>query len=122
MKTVTFIPPTKRKAMNKARRTRIFLSRNGVCCLCNVQIRDGEPWIIEHPEAVNLGGSDNDADLWPAHETCRRVKDKADRKLIADRNTKIDRGYADKKPKRGGFRGWRNFAGDVVWNKRSARS
>lgn len=104
MKTVTFIPPTKRKKMNKARRTRIFLSRNGVCFVCRLQIHDGEPWIVEHPEAVNLGGSDDDADLWPAHETCRRKKDTVDRKLIADRNTKIDRGYAGKKPKRGFYR------------------
>lgn len=115
MRQVEYVAPTKRRPMTKARRTRIFLSRNGVCFVCGKQIRDGEAWIVEHPEAVNLGGSDDDDELWPAHETCRRVKDKADRKLIADRNTKVDRSYADKRPKRG-FRGWRNFRNEIVWN------
>jgi len=93
---VQFIAPTPRRNMTKARRTRIFLAANGMCCLCHVQIRAGESWFIEHPEALNLGGSDNDADLRPAHTKCKPAKDAADKKLIAKRNTTIDKGCADK--------------------------
>ena len=91
--TVQYIAPTKRRSMSKARRVRIFLSRNGICCICTRQIRQGEAWIIEHPDAVALGGSDNDEDLHPAHEKCRRVKDKDDAAKIAKRNRIIDSGY-----------------------------
>lgn len=90
--TVRYIAPTKRKPMTKQRRVRIFLSRNGECCLCHTQIRaHAEDWFIEHPEAVNLGGSDDDADLWPAHTKCKPAKDAADAGLIEHRNSAIDK-------------------------------
>lgn len=90
---VQYIAPTKRRSMSKARRVRIFLRDNGVCCICSRQIRHGEPWIIEHPDPVALGGSDDDEHLHPAHEKCRRVKDKEDIARIAKRNRIIDSGY-----------------------------
>jgi hypothetical protein len=93
---VEYIAPTKRRSMSKQRRTRIFLSRNGVCCLCGFQIRaHAEDWFIEHPEAINLGGSDDDADLHPAHVRCKPAKDAADAALIAERNSVIDKHCAD---------------------------
>lgn len=97
MKEVAFIPPTKRRAMTKIRRTKIFLARNGRCYLCGRQIRDGEKYEIEHPEALDLGGPDDDADLWPVHVACHKRKTAADRKQIKKRNDAIDRGYAGRK-------------------------
>lgn len=89
---ITYIAPTERKGMNKARRVRIFLAANGICCLCHVQIKaHAEEWFIEHPEALNLGGSDDDKDLRPAHTRCKPQKDAEDAGKIADRNAAIDR-------------------------------
>lgn len=119
MSALTYIAPTKRRKMTKARRVKIFLSRNGECCVCHQQIRDGEPWDVEHPDALNLGGSDDDTDLWPVHvgkKGCHAGKTARDRKLIAKRNKAIDRGYAGKPTSRG----FRRPSG-TVWDWRQHR-
>lgn len=76
---MTDVGTTKRGAMSRMRRLRIFEAHGGVCCLCQTKI-DGvrEAWIVEHLRALVLGGADTDDNLAPAHERCRRVKDKAD--------------------------------------------
>lgn len=75
---------TKRRAMTPARRLRIFEEHKGVCVLCDTRI-DGvrEPWIVEHLTCLGLGGADEDKNCGPAHETCRRDKDKLDVAAIA---------------------------------------
>lgn len=78
------VPTTPRGNMSPTRRLRIWEAHAGVCILCKTKI-DGvrEKWIVEHVRALGLGGSDDDANLGPAHETCRRVKDKDDVAAIA---------------------------------------
>lgn len=94
--TVEYIRPTERSKMTQARATRIFLANNGICCLCGLQIRAHvDEWFIEHPEALNLGGSDNDKDLRPAHTKCKPDKDAADKALISERNSFIAKNCAD---------------------------
>jgi len=83
---IEFIPHTKRRKMTKARAARIFLARNGICFNCRQQIRQGQAWFIEHPEAIAQGGSDDDADLWPSHEACKSAKDAVDAKAKAKRD------------------------------------
>lgn len=75
---------TPRKAMTRQRRLRIFEAHGGVCILCGLPI-DGtkQAWTIEHMRALGLAGADDDANCGPAHEACRRDKDKADLKAIA---------------------------------------
>lgn len=90
---VEFIPHTKRRAMTKARAARIFLARNGICFNCRRQIRQGERWFIEHPEAVAQGGSDRDEDLWPSHYDCKPEKDAADAKAKAKRDRLVTASY-----------------------------
>lgn len=91
--TITFIPPTKRRAMTKARAAKIFLSRNGICFTCRTQIRAGQQWFIEHPDPIAQGGSDDDADLWPAHMDCKAMKDAADAKTKAKRDRLVTASY-----------------------------
>jgi len=76
---MTDVGTTRRKAMSPARRLRIWEAHGGICILCEAKI-DGvrEKWIIEHKRALVLGGADDDDNCGPAHETCRRVKDKVD--------------------------------------------
>ena len=75
---------TKRKAMSPSRRLRIFEAHKGLCCHCGGKI-DGvrEKWIVEHLRALGLGGEDEDGNCAPAHEDCRRIKDKDDVSRIA---------------------------------------
>jgi 5-methylcytosine-specific restriction endonuclease McrA len=70
--------------MSQTRRLRIWEAAGGLCVLCGLKI-DGvrEAWIVEHKIALGLGGSDTDDNCAPAHETCRRAKDKIDVPMIA---------------------------------------
>lgn len=81
---MTDVGTTKRRPMTPARRLRIFEEHKGKCCLCDNRI-DGvrEQWTIEHLVALGLGGVDEDKNCGPAHESCRRDKDKLDVKAIA---------------------------------------
>ncbi|MFZ5783939.1 MAG: hypothetical protein ACOY4R_27390 [Pseudomonadota bacterium] len=81
---MTDVSTTPRGHISRMQRLRIFEDHHGICCLCNRKI-DGarEAWIIEHPRALGLGGADDDTNKAPAHERCRRVKDKADVAAIA---------------------------------------
>ncbi|MDW9726349.1 HNH endonuclease [Sinorhizobium meliloti] len=81
---MTDVGTTKRGTMSPMRRLRIFEAHAGLCCLCGGRI-DGvrEKWTVEHLRALGLGGADDDANCGPAHEDCRRQKDKADVKAIA---------------------------------------
>lgn len=99
---IEYIAPTKRRPMHKQRRVKIFLARNGECCICHIQIiAHRDEWFIEHPGALDLGGSDDDADLWPAHVKCKPGKDAADAKLIEHRNSAIDKNFAGKEKRKG---------------------
>jgi 5-methylcytosine-specific restriction protein A len=81
---VTDVPTTPRRAMGRMRRLRIFEAGKGICILCDHKI-DGvrEAWTVEHPIALGLGGPDTDENAGPAHERCRREKDKIDVPAIA---------------------------------------
>lgn len=81
---MTGVGTTKRRPMTPARRLRIFEEHHGICCLCNMKI-DGvrDPWIVEHLICLGLGGADEDKNCAPAHETCRREKDKIDVAMVA---------------------------------------
>lgn len=75
---MTDVPTTPRKPMPPMRRLRIFEAHGGICILCDLKIKVGDIWTIEHKRALVLGGEDTDANCAPAHEACRRDKDKAD--------------------------------------------
>jgi hypothetical protein len=115
MTDTVYIGPTKRRAMTKARATRIFLSRDGICFICETRINAArDAWFVEHPDPLAQGGSDDDADLWPAHVRCKPEKDAVDAGRKAKRDRLVTKSWRDK-PKRGGFRGWRKMNGEIVW-------
>lgn len=86
---VEYISHTPRSKMSKPRAVKIFLARNGMCCLCHVQISQSERWFIEHPHSLALGGSDTDDELWPAHYSCKATKDAQDAAEKASRDGAI---------------------------------
>lgn len=73
-----------RRSMSTTRRTKIFQQAGGLCHICQERI-DGtrERWEVEHPIPIAMGGSDDDADLRPAHVACHARKSKADATAIA---------------------------------------
>ncbi|QRY69152.1 HNH endonuclease [Ensifer sp. PDNC004] len=81
---MTDVGTTRRGTMSPMRRLRIFEAHGGRCCLCEGKI-DGvrQKWTIEHLIALGLGGKDDDGNCAPAHEECRRGKDKLDVTAIA---------------------------------------
>lgn len=76
----------KRPSISKDKRARIFLAHDGVCWLCKIKIGPDEPWDCDHQISRELGGSDEDDNLAPAHKDCHRTKTKADVKAIAKSN------------------------------------
>lgn len=96
-----FSPPTKRRSMTKARATAIFVREDGVCYLCGNPIVAGEAWEVEHPDELADGGSDDDADLRPAHVRCHKPKTAEARTARAKRNRIITQGCVSvRKPSR----------------------
>lgn len=77
---------SKRPSISKAKRARIFLAHDGVCWLCKFKIGADEPYDIDHQVSRELGGSDEEDNLAPAHKDCHREKSKADVKAIAKSN------------------------------------
>lgn len=96
----TDVGTTPRKPMSPMQRLRIFEAHQGICCLCDRKIQAGEKWIVEHPRALGLGGADTDENKRPAHEDCRRIKDKIDVPAIAKAKRMKARHIGIKKPSR----------------------
>jgi 5-methylcytosine-specific restriction protein A len=76
----------KRPSISKAKRARIFLAHGGICWLCKVKIGADEAYDIDHQVSRELGGSDEDDNLAPAHKDCHKDKTKQDVKAIAKSN------------------------------------
>ena len=75
---------TARQKVTKSRALRIWEQRNGICVNCNDPIDAvREDWFIEHLIALELGGTNEDKNLGPAHTRCKKDKDAADHKAAA---------------------------------------
>ncbi|WP_201863928.1 HNH endonuclease [Microvirga soli] len=75
---------TARRKLTAHRRLRVWEQAAGVCALCERKI-DGvrERWIVEHLRALELGGTDELANMAPAHEVCARAKTRDDHRRAA---------------------------------------
>jgi hypothetical protein len=78
------VEPDDRGAMTPARKRRIWEARGGKCWMCGQAVPvEGRDVRYDHKLPLELGGSDDDANLWPLHrEPCDRIKTAADRKRI----------------------------------------
>lgn len=109
----------KRPAISKAKRARIFLAHDGVCWLCKGKIGLEEPWDCDHQVSRELGGSDEDDNLAPAHKDCHREKSKQDVAMIAKSN-RIRRalGPMELRKKRKAIPSRAFAKGKSTWNKK----
>lgn len=78
---------TKRRALSRLARTRIFDNAHGTCCLCYTKIAHGKPWIVEHIKPLWLGGDDDERNMGPAHDHCaiQKTASEAPDKAKSDR-------------------------------------
>lgn len=89
---------TRRRPMTPARRLRIAEAHDWICHLCGGKIDPvREIWHIEHPLAADLGGSNNDEDLRPAHERCHKPKTAEDKNIMAKADRQSARHFGARK-------------------------
>lgn len=98
---VDLIPHTRRRPMTRARAARIFLRENGRCYCCGRKLRIGvDKYQIEHPEALSLGGSDDDAALRVICDACHKPKTAADANAKAKRDRLVTASWQPEEPRR----------------------
>lgn len=78
---------TPRKGFTDLQRARIFEARYGLCHICDRKIQVGEKWDVEHIMPLSMNGTNDEANLAPAHVACHSTKS---RKETTDR-AKCDR-------------------------------
>lgn len=90
-----------RPSWTAAQRLKIFLANDGRCHLCTRKIAQGDDWIVEHPKARGLQGSDHIQDMKPAHVDCHKPKTAAEIAIMrkADRMGKAHLGIKRRKGK-----------------------
>lgn len=111
------VEPEDRRAMTPARKRRIHEARKGKCWMCGQDVPvDGPEVRYDHRVPLELGGSDDDANLWPLHrEPCDRLKTAADLTRISKmrrQKAKHDGSFPPTKAKirSGGFRPTRDWS------------
>ena len=63
-----------RKHFSQRERVRIFALHGGKCHLCQMPIKVGEAWDMEHVIAWELTRDDSDDNVRPAHKHCHKIK------------------------------------------------
>lgn len=64
-----------RRSISKATRVRVFLDAEGICHLCGLRIdAPKQRWEVEHVKPLSMGGTDDRANLRPAHVECHAEK------------------------------------------------
>lgn len=88
-----------RPSWTASQRLKIFNANDGRCHICTVKIWPGQKWIVEHPKARGLQGSDDIREMKPAHEDCHKSKTAAEVAIMrkADRQGKAMRGLKRRK-------------------------
>ncbi len=88
-----------RRAMTPARKARIHAMRDGKCWMCRKPVPVSGPDVIyDHKMPLELGGTDDNSNVWPLHrEPCDKLKTAADRKRI-DKAKRLDRKFSNPLP------------------------
>lgn len=94
---------------------RIFERHNGVCHIAKRKIRAGEPWDVEHVEALRDGGLNRESNMAPAIRDKHREKTAQENSERAEAVQIKSKHIGLAKNKSGGFRGWRTMSGEIVW-------
>lgn len=88
-----------RPSWTGAQRLKIFNANEGRCHICTGKIWPDQKWIVEHPKARGLQGSDDIREMKPAHVDCHKPKTAEEIAIMrkADRMGKSLRGIKRRK-------------------------
>ncbi len=75
--------PQKRKPLTRRQRVDAHDRTGGTCCVCQMPIAKGEPFIDEHIIPLALGGSNDNANRGMAHIPCAKIKTRRDQNMIS---------------------------------------
>ena len=67
-----------RKHFSQRERVRLFTLNGGKCYLCDMPIKVGEAWEMEHVIPWELTRDDSDDNVKPAHVHCHKIKTASD--------------------------------------------
>lgn len=67
-----------RKHFSQRERIRLFTLNGGKCYLCDMPIKVGEAWEMEHVIPWELTRDDSDDNVKPAHVHCHKIKTASD--------------------------------------------
>ena len=67
-----------RKKFTDQEKAKIFLDRGGKCHACGHKVKIGEDWILEHVEALQNGGDNEDRNMGVTCFMCLPAKNKED--------------------------------------------
>jgi 5-methylcytosine-specific restriction protein A len=102
-------------------RLRIFEREGGRCWISGRKIMPGDLWDLDHKVALCNGGQHVESNLFPALRDKHREKTAADvaekSKVARVRAKHLGIKKAGPALKGGGFRGWRNMRGEIVWRE-----
>jgi 5-methylcytosine-specific restriction protein A len=77
------VSPVRRKPLTYRQRIEQHDRCGGVCCVCNLPIARGEPFIDEHIIPLAMGGSNAPENRGIAHIKCATRKTKKDASVLA---------------------------------------
>ena len=89
----------KRIRLSDKKRLKLFLERNGVCCLCHERIEVGQKWIVEHIQPLWLNGTNDWENLAPSHENCAKSKTQREAKERAKGRRIAEKHYGARQPR-----------------------
>lgn len=105
---------TKRRALSRLDRVKIFDRHGGVCLVCKIKIHAerGEKWEAMHVKSLWAGGTDTPDNMAPGHVGCHAVQTKTEAPVKARGDRQRANFLGIKKPRT--IRAWRRFNGEIV--------
>jgi 5-methylcytosine-specific restriction protein A len=97
-------------------RAAVFLRAEGCCEACGMRLKTGEGE-YDHVLPAALGGEATQENAKLLCRVCHRTKTDDDIRRIRKSDRQRDRHSGAMPKSKRGFRAWRKFNGDIVWNK-----
>lgn len=114
---VTAFTTNARKPLTPQQKAKLFLERGGRCHRCKRKLGPADKWTDEHVIALENGGTN----AWENRDItcswCFKPKNAEDAKKAAKTRAVATKHIVPKSERRSqrGFRGWRNFRGEIIW-------
>jgi 5-methylcytosine-specific restriction protein A len=98
-------------------RLRVWERCGGRCAVTGKKLRPGDKYQFDHTIALVNGGENREANIRLISDAAHREKTASDVAIKAKTARVKAKHLGLKTPKGGGFRGWKNFRGELVWKE-----